>query len=31
LPLKDEGRAHLANYLYEGEYDLVLKPTFKWD
>jgi hypothetical protein len=29
LPLKDEGRAHLANYLYEGEYDLVLKPTFK--
>ncbi|MBN1644467.1 hypothetical protein JW851_00305 [Candidatus Woesearchaeota archaeon] len=29
VPLNDEGRAKLANYLYEGEYDAILKPTFE--
>lgn len=29
VPMNDKGRAELANYLYEGQYDAVLKPTFK--
>jgi hypothetical protein len=29
VPQKDKGRAQLAHYLYEGDYNSVLKPTFK--
>lgn len=29
VPISDEAKAEVANYLYEGEYAETLKPTFK--